>query len=313
MITESESLNKGILPRAAVVQDISGFGRVSLTEALPVMSAMGVEVCPLPTALLSTHTYEFKNYTLLDLTDEMKKIINHWDEIGVEFDAVYSGYMSSAKQIEITKEFMQKQKAKGAIIVVDPVMGDNALLDVKTVYSDRMYELIDGMRDMCSVADAITPNLTEACLLLDYDYPKDAIDEGQICDLLKRLSNLGPEIVAITSVKDAESSMCVAVYDRAEDLYFKVDCGYVERLFHGTGDIYASVFTGALMQKMSVKDAANIAAEFVRESIAKTVEHDSMPVRHGTLFETVLREGFFARENYINRVEILKQEKGESK
>ncbi len=306
MIAKSDSLNKGILPRAAVVQDISGFGRVSLTEALPVMSAMGVEVCPLPTAVLSTHTYEFKNYTLLDLTDEMEKIIKHWDEIGVEFDAVYSGYMSSARQIEITKEFMQVQKAKGAIIVVDPVMGDNALLDVKAVYSDRMYELIGGMREMCSVADAITPNLTEACLLLDCDYPKGAVDNGQICDLLKRLSELGPGIVAITSVKDAENSMCVAVHDKSEDIYFKVDCGYVDRAFHGTGDIYTSVFTAALMQKMSVRSAANIAAEFVRESIARTVEHPCMPIRHGTLFELVLRDGFFARESYEGRVEIIK-------
>ena len=311
MIVKSDSLNKGILPRAAVVQDMSGFGRVSLTEALPIMSAMGVETCPLPTALLSTHTYEFKNYTLLDLTDEMEKIINHWEKIGVEFDAVYSGYMSSARQIDITKEFMQKQKAKGAVIVVDPVMGDNALLDVKTVYSDRMYELIDGMRDMCSVANAITPNLTEACLLTDRDYPRGAINSEEICDLLKSLSELGPEIVVITSVKDAENSMCVAVYDKTEGLYFKVDCGYVDRLFHGTGDIYASVFTGALMQEMNVRSAANIAAEFVRECVAKTIEHPSMPVRHGTLFEMVLRDGFFARDNYINRVEVLKLEKGE--
>ncbi len=309
MRTSSDNMNKGILPRAAVIQDISGFGRVSLTEALPIMSSMGIETCPLPTALLSTHTYEFKNYTLLDLTDEMEKIINHWSEIGVEFDAVYSGYMSSARQIEITKAFMQKQKEKGAIIVVDPVMGDNALLDVKAVYSDRMYELIDGMRDMCSVADAITPNLTEACLLLDCDYPKGPLCNKQICNLLKGLSDLGPDIVAITSVMDTEKTMCVAVYDKKYETYFKVDCGYVDRLFHGTGDIYTCVFTGALMLGSNVIQAANLAAEFVRECIDETIKYKSMPVRHGTLFEAVLRNGFFARESHIARVEVIKSER----
>lgn len=302
---ELNLINDKILPRAAVVQDISGFGRVSLTEALPIMSAMGVEVCPLPTAVLSTHTYEFKDYTLCDLTDEMEKIVSHWEKIGVEFDAVYSGYMSSARQIEITSEFMKAQQNKGAIIIVDPVMGDNALLDVKTVYSDRMYELIDGMRDMCSFADVITPNLTEACLLLDCEYPKNPLSCDEIRGFLKRLSELGPRIIAITSVMDSPESMCVALYDRENDKMCKIDCGYVSRPFHGTGDIYTSVFTGALMQGMDTTDAANIAADFVAEAIGKTMEHPQMPIRHGVLFEPVLREGFFAKECYPNRVEVI--------
>lgn len=302
---ELNLVNDKILPRAAVVQDISGFGRVSLTEALPIMSAMGVEVCPLPTAVLSTHTYEFKDYTLCDLTDEMGKIVSHWEKIGVGFDAVYSGYMSSARQIEITAKFMKEQQKKGAIIVVDPVLGDNALLDVKTVYSDRMLELIDGMRDMCNFADAITPNLTEACLLLDCEYPQDPLTNDEIRDFLKRLSELGPRIIAITSVMDSAESMCVALYDRESDKMCKIDCGYVSRPFHGTGDIYTSVFTGALMLGESTIDAANIAAGFVAEAIKKTMKYPQMPIRHGVLFEPVLREGFFAKECYPNRVEMI--------
>lgn len=297
--------NEKILPRAAVIQDISGFGRVSLTEALPVMSAMGVEVCPLPTAVLSTHTYEFKNYTLLDLTDEMEKIIAHWEELGIDFDAVYSGYMSSARQIEITTEFIEKQKKKGAIIVIDPVLGDNALLDVKTVYSERMNDLIDGMREMSQIADAITPNLTEACLLLDWEYPKGPLSDADIKELLERLSQKGPEIVAITSVMDSESSMCVAVYDRKKDLKCKIECGYVDRPFHGTGDIFTSVFTGALMNKLSAIDAANLAADFVAEAINRTIKYPEMPVRHGTLFEPVLRKGYFAKTEYPQRVKYI--------
>ena len=125
--------NEKILPRAAVIQDMSGFVRVSLTEAIPILAAMGVEVCPLPTAILSTHTYEFTDYTLLDMTDEMPKIIEHWNKLGLEFDAVYSGYLSSGRQIDIIHDFMQSQKKNGALCVVDPVLGDNALTDVKTV------------------------------------------------------------------------------------------------------------------------------------------------------------------------------------
>lgn len=290
-----------ILPRAAVVQDMSGFGKVSLTEAIPVMSAMGVEVCPLPTAILSTHTYEFKNYTICDLTDEMEKIIAHWDEIGLKFDAVYSGYMSCERQIDITKEFMAQQKRKGAYIVVDPVLGDNALLDVKTVYSERMRELIGGMREMCPVADVIVPNLTETCLLLDAEYPEKPLGDGEIKDFLKRLCGLGAQTALITSVMDSENSMCVAVFDG--NGFYKIDCGYVStRPFHGTGDILASVLTGAVVKGMPVLEAANLAVDFVSESIKKTVEYPGIPIRHGVLFEDVLANGFFARGTYDNRI-----------
>lgn len=292
-----------VLPRTAVIQDMSGFGKVSLTEAIPVMSAMGVEVCPLPTAILSTHTYEFTNYTMLDLTDEMEKIINHWEEIGLTFDAVYSGYMSCERQIEITKSFMKKQKSAGAITVVDPVMGDNALLDVKTVYSDRMLQLISGMRELCTVADVITPNLTEACLLLNAEYPTKPLDDNEIKDILKRLEGIGAASSAITSVMDTESSMCVAVYDGHD--FYKIDCGYIPtRPFHGTGDIFTSVLTGALVKGLSVLDASNLAVDFICEAIKKTMEYD-IPIRNGVLFEDVLSKGFFARDAYKNRITVI--------
>ncbi len=290
-----------ILPRAAVVQDMSGFGKVSLTEAIPVMSAMGVEVCPLPTAILSTHTYEFKNYTICDLTDEMEKIIAHWSEIGLEFDAVYSGYMSCERQIDITKNFMKQQKQNGAYIVVDPVLGDNALLDVKTVYSERMRELIGGMREMCPVADVIVPNLTETCLLLDAEYPDKPLSSDEIKDFLKRLCDLGAPTALITSVMDSEDSMCVAVYDG--NGYYKIDCGYIPtRLFHGTGDILASVLTGAVVKGMPMLEAANLSVDFVSEAINGTMKHPDIPIRHGVLFEEVLANGFFARDKFENRI-----------
>lgn len=283
-----------ILPRAAVIQDMSGFGKVSLTEAIPVMSAMGVEVCPLPTAILSTHTYEFKDYTLCDLTDEMPKIINHWKQLGIQFDGVYSGYMSSKRQIEITKTFMTEQREKGAKTIVDPVMGDNALLNVQVVYSERMRNMVGGMRELCAVADVITPNLTEACILTGTEYPKGAIDDEVVKEILQKLMKLGCSAAVITSVMDSDSSMCVAVCDGAE--FHKIDCGYVDRLFHGTGDIFTSVLTGGLLLGKTVLESTKLATDFVCEAIKETIKYPQIPIRHGVLFEEVLRKGFFTNK-----------------
>ena len=296
---------KRIIPRVAAVNDMSGFGKVSLTEAIPILSAMGVEVCPLPTAVLSTHTYEFQDYTLCDMTEEMSRIIAHWREIGLEFDAVYSGYMSSAQQTGITRELMEAQKARGALLVVDPVMGDNALLDVQTVYSDRMRELVGGMRELVSIADIITPNVTEACMLLGEEYPRRPLHNAAVKDMLYRLCGMGAKAAVITSVMDSENSMCVAVYDAAADRYYKINCGYVNRPFHGTGDVYTSVLTGALVLGMNTIDAANLAADFVYQAIRKTIRHPEIKIREGVLFEQVLASGYFARPEHEQRfVEI---------
>lgn len=296
---------KRVIPRVAAVHDMSGFGKVSLTEALPILSAMGVEACPLPTAVLSTHTYEFQNYTLCDLTDEMEKIIIHWQEIGLEFDAVYSGYMSSARQIDITGSLMEEQKRKGALLVVDPVMGDNALLDVQSVYSERMRELVGGMRELVSVADVITPNVTEACMLLNEEYPRHPLPNADMKRMLYRLCEMGAGAAIITSVMDSENSMCVAVYDPKADRYYKINCGYVNRPFHGTGDVYTSVLTGALVQGKSIIEAANLAADFVYHAIQKTIRHPEIRIREGVLFEPVLASGYFAKPEHEPRfVEI---------
>ena len=293
-----------VIPRVAAIHDLSGFGKVSLTEAIPILSAMGIEVCPMPTAVLATHTYEFQNYTRCDLTEEMPKIIAHWDAIGLDFDAVYSGYMSSAKQLEITGEFMRRQKEKGALIVVDPVMGDNALLDVQMVYSDRMRDMVGGMEKLCEFADVITPNVTEACMLTGIDYPNAPVHNAEIKQLLKQLHGLGSRHVVITSVMDSENSMCVAVYDGDEDKYYKVDCGFVNRPFHGTGDVYTSVLTGALCKGMRLIDAAAEAAGFVRAAIRQTVRHPEIKIREGVLFEPVLATYFSSMPHEDGFVEI---------
>lgn len=288
-----------IIPKVCAVHDISGFGKVSLTEVLPILSAMGVEVCPLPTAVLSTHTYEFKNYTFCDLTDEMPKIIRHWEEIGLKFDAVYSGYMGSPRQIDILKNFMISAKKDGAMLVVDPVMGDNTLVP-GSIYSDKIKGMLGKMRDLCGIADVITPNVTEACLLIGEKYSDAPINNRTIKNYLTRLSELCGGDVIITSVMDSENTMCVAVYDSRENKYYKVDCGYVNRPFHGTGDVYTSVLTGALLRGSSIIEAANIAAGFVYKAIQNTIRHSEIRVREGVLFEPLLST-YFNNTDYDKR------------
>lgn len=298
-----KEIEKNIIPRVAAVHDLSGHGRVSLTEAIPILSVMGIEVCPLPTAVLSTHTYQFPNYTFCDLTEEMPEIFTHWTELGLKFDAVYSGYMGSARQIELLSRFIEKQN-EDCLIVIDPVLGDNALLDVQKVYSKRMNEQIGGMRGLIAKADVITPNLTEACLLLDEEYPLRGLKENEMKDLLYRLSEKGPRMVCITSVMAEDNKMYVAVYDRAAEQYWKVDCGYVNRPFHGTGDVFTSVLTGALLHGEDLISAANRAVGFVSAAIAETLKYPQMQVRDGVLFEKVL-VSYFARDDAEARYTVI--------
>lgn len=293
---------KNIIPRVAAVHDMSGYGRVSLTECIPIMSAMGVEVCPLPTAVLSTHTYDFEGYSVCDLTEEMPKIIEHWKSLGIKFDGVYSGYLCSARQIEILKTLIKWAKQSGALIVVDPVMGDSALLGTEALYTEHMSELCAGMRELSSLADVITPNLTETCLLLGEEITQSYLDNRTIRNYLKRLSELGAEVVVITSVMSSENDMCAALYDTRADKYYKIDCGYVNRQFHGTGDVFTSVLTGAMLRGCSPLDAACVAADFVSEAIQRTIEHPEMKVREGVLFEPVLAEffsGSYSKKRYV--------------
>ncbi len=290
---------KNIIPKVCAVHDISGFGKVSLTEVIPILSAMGIEVCALPTAVLSTHTYEFEDFTFCDLTDEMPKIIEHWNKIGLKFNAIYSGYMGSPRQIEILRDFMLDAKKDGALLVVDPVMGDNALVS-GAVYSDKLKGILGNMRELCGIADVITPNVTEACLLIGEEYSDKPINNSTIKNYLKRLSEICAGDVVITSVMDSENSMCVAVYDSADKKCYKVDCGFVNRPFHGTGDVYTSVLTGSILKGNNIIESANIAAGFVYKAIQNTIRHPEIRIREGVLFEPVL-------STYFNKTEYDKR------
>jgi len=189
---------KNIIPRVAAIHDISGFGRASLTVIMPILSNMGIQVCPMPTAVLSTHTGGFEGFKFIDLTDHLTDYMNHWKSLSLQFDSIYSGFLGSERQIEIVRQFIHDFKAENQLVVVDPVMGDDGKL-----YQTINDAMIDGMKELVADADMITPNITEAAYLLDREVPED-ISDAAIKDWLKALASMGPQYTVITSVPNVE-------------------------------------------------------------------------------------------------------------
>lgn len=283
------------VPRVVAVNDLSGFCRVSLSEAMAILSSMGIEACPLPTAILSTHTYHYDDYTFCDLTEEMPKILNHWRKLDIKFDGICTGYLGSSRQIEILSDFIRAEKNENFLTVIDPVLGDNDLSDAETVYYDRMNELLCSMKEFVGLADVITPNLTEACLLLGEKYPSGPVSESELDELLYRLSELGPGRVAITSVMTGKEKMSVGVLDKTTKEKTTLDCGYVDRPFHGTGDIFSAVLTGALLRGKTMTEASQMAVDFVKAAIARTLTYPHIKIEHGAVFEPVMAKFFSER------------------
>ncbi len=274
--------------RLAAIHDLSGFGRTSLTVAIPIISSMGIQVCPLPTAVLSTHTTIFTDYSFLDLTAEMRRMLAHWRSLGLLFDAVYSGFLASAEQMDIVAEVIDTCRKPGGLAVVDPVLGDNGKLD-----PTMTPEMVARMRWLVSKADVITPNFTEASFLLGEPFHA-SVSVRRAQEWLKRLSGMGPRIAVITSAPvgdencQARADVVSAVaYDREQDRYWRVDCPYVPVQYPGTGDSFASVLAGALLQGDRLPTAMDRAVQFVTEGIRATYGHD-LPVREGLMIERVL-------------------------
>lgn len=268
--------------KIAAVHDLSGMGRVSLTVVIPILSSMGFQVCPLPTAVLSNHT-QYPGFSFLDLTDEMPKIIAEWKRLDVQFDAIYTGYLGSPRQIEIVSDFIDGFRQPDGLVVADPVLGDNGRL-----YTNFDESMVREMRHLIKKADVITPNLTELFYLLDKPYKAENTDE-ELKDYLRNLSNEGPQIVIITSVpvKGDEHKTSVYAYNRVGDRYWKIVCPYLPAHYPGTGDTFTSVITGALMQGDSLPIALDRATQFILQGIRATFgyEYDN---REGILLEKVL-------------------------
>ena len=271
-----------LIPRVAAIHDLSGFGRCSLTVAIPVLSAMGVQCCPLPTAFLSTHTGGFEGYTFLDLTDEMEKAAAHWKGLGLEFQAVYSGFLGSERQIALVEKFLRDFRREDTIVVVDPVMGDEG--EVYRTYTPAMCR---GMKRLAREADVITPNLTEAALLLDLPYETMPADEEGLRRVVEELSLEGKRSVVLTGFSTAPGSTGALCFDAATGELESIQSPRVEREFCGTGDVFASVLTGALVQGASLGEAARRSVDFVLEC-ARLTAANGRPMREGVDFEPLL-------------------------
>lgn len=254
------------MKRIVTVQDISCVGKCSLTVALPIISAMGIEASIIPTAVLSTHT-AFKNFTFCDLTDEISKIASHWKSEAIKFDGIYTGYLGSFRQIKLMSTFFN-DFGKDKLVFVDPCMADNGSL-----YSGFSEDYVGAMAQLCSRADIIIPNMTEACFLVGEAYPGDSYSESFVDGLLERLSALGAKKIILKGVGYRKGLCGVVTFDVATGKRTEYFHELVPSKFHGTGDIFASVAFGSLILGKTLEDAVRLAADFTVLSIKNTVSH----------------------------------------
>lgn len=265
------------MKRLLTIQDISCIGKCSLTVALPIISAMGIETAVIPTAVLSTHTM-FKNFTYRDLTNDLPLIQKHWREEKFEFDAIYTGYLGSIKQIDMLKDFFKEFKTDDNFIFIDPVMGDNGKL-----YTGFNQEFANKMAKLCGLADIIVPNLTEASYILHREY-KEFYSEEEIKEILMELSNLGPKQLILTGVSFNENELGVMAYDKEANRFYSYFREKIQAKYHGTGDIYASTCVGALLNNKTLDEAIKIAVDYVWETINDTYKEKRKDI-YGVNFE----------------------------
>lgn len=268
-----------VQPRVLAIHDISCIGKCSLTVALPIISSVGIECAVLPTAVLSTHTGEFTGYTFRDLTEDIEPICNHWKSIGIKFDAIYTGYLGSVHQVELVHHILD-EFGEGIPFICDPAMADSGHL-----YSNFDMSFVTEMRSLCSRADIIIPNLTEASLLLGTKYREEDYSEDYIRSTLDSLSRLGPKCVILSGVSLERDKLGAAFTDGGRFGYCA--CDKIGGFYHGTGDVFASAFVGAKVSGMSMDEAISAAVDFTWESIRLTYKAQT-PTRFGVRFEKVL-------------------------
>ena len=254
--------------RVAAIHDLSGFGRCSLSVILPTLSVMGVQVCPVPTTVFSTHTGGLGSVEQRDLSDFTLPCLEHYQRLGLEFECVYSLKFFSTYQ--------------DALAVVDPVMGDHG-----RPYRTITPQMRSRLGELVRVADIITPNLTEACMLLKIPYFNEGLSRAQAKSLLVRLSELGPNYVVITGAPMASGSIANIGYDRQNNSFWYIDCDYVPVSYPGTGDLFASVLTGGFLTGDSLPMAMGRAAYFVERCIKTTFSYSS-DTRYGVMLEKEL-------------------------
>ena len=280
----TNDIPKGPLQRVAAIHDISGFGKCSMTVVLPILSAAGIEVVCMPTAVLSTHTGGFEVFTYRDLTEDLPAITEHWKSLDLHFSSIYSGFLGSPEQVDIVSNFMDTFNSDNTLVYVDPVMADEG--ELYSVFDDHM---VDKMRELCEKADLLLPNITEACFLLKQPYQHGPYTRDYIEKLVRGLSDMGPEKVVLTGVYFDNEKLGAACYDRAED---KVEYAFSEKVpgqFHGTGDIFGSFCLAALLNGKSLLDSTQFAVDLTTDCILRTVARETKR-REGVDFEGVLPE-----------------------
>ena len=266
--------------RVAAIHDLSGFGRCSISVILPVLSAMGVQVCPVPTAVLSSHTGGLGDPVIRDLTDYIEPALRHYQSLGVEFEAVYTGFLGSGEQVDCCLEFFKAYPK--ALKIVDPVMGDNG-----RPYRTCTPELRRRMSELAAAADIITPNITEAAMLLEESYPAAPLTRSEAKSMLLRLSHMGPKRVVITGAELAQGGLASLGHDGENGSFWYVPCEYIPVHYPGCGDIYASVLLGAELSGASLPIAMARAAAFTELCVKTTYSYGSDP-RYGVMLESVL-------------------------
>lgn len=267
------------MKRVATIQDISCIGKCSLTVALPIISAMGTETAIVPTAVLSTHTM-FSDFTFLDLTDEIKPIAEHWKKEGFVFDAVYTGYLGSVRQVGIVSDFIDTFRTENNMIFVDPAMADNGCL-----YKGFDGAFVKEMAKLCGKADVIVPNITEASFMLGEEYIAEGYGEDYVENILIKLCGLGCRRAILTGVSYEPDKIGAVIYDSEKKEFYSYFNEKIPYMSHGTGDIFASVCVGGMVRDLDILKAVSLAADYTAECIRLNY-NDKNSIRYGVDFET---------------------------
>ena len=266
-----------MLKKVAAINDLSGVGRCSLTVAIPILSALKVQCCPFPTAILSSQT-DYPEFTFLDFTNEMNSYKDVWNKLKIDFDCIYSGFLGSIEQIEIVSNFIKENPT--SLVVVDPVMGDNGVL-----YSTFTKEMCNKIKELVKYSALITPNLTEACILTNREYHQN-YSRDDIIDIAKDLSNIGPENVVITGIIENNNILNLA-YNKSNDIAHFTAVKYNNHSYSGTGDIFASIVCGLLVNNYDLNLAVKTATDFIYKTINYTSQFNT-DRNDGVMFEMFL-------------------------
>ncbi len=272
------------MKRIVTMQDISCVGKCSLSVAMPIISAMGCECAVLPTAILSTHT-AFENFNIVDLTDNITAVTDVWKREDIDFDMIYTGYLASSRQVDIARSLARDFGGEGKMLFVDPVMGDFGKL-----YTGFDETYPDHMKKLCSVADVIVPNLTEAFCLLGESY-RENVTLSEAMDMARRLTDIGVKNAVITGISPEEGKLGIVKYDResGEEFSYFADRVYTDFPLHGSGDVFASVAVGAIASGMDINKALTMAVDFCASAVLETVNNKDHRW-YGIDFETVLHK-----------------------